>query len=811
MAEEVGSLLTGSDACAEPSLPGAVAGTKTLSISGGAEHAPLHRTTTSTAIKDIAGGVLDEEDEAPSRCACMAEGLKKQVCGFQVPQLLMLLASVGMPSLDAASDWAVTISFYANGDMNWFRIALMIQLVGGCVCGLLFALMIHEDKFEDKRCGKLLAFLLGQLVGIAGLAPICVALLALKLGASGDESKGKEMIQLLKIFKGCELVFEALPQSLLQTYVGTSYGQLNPSGDDFNPLLAGSVALSMVSGGSSILGLEFEARNSKSDVTLRIGSRYGFTTLMLRASQMASIVFWIALLGCGVKQPTVIFAVLAVMLFLWFVMETIGRDSAESMDSKKQRCFCICMNPVTGCCTGDDEDSCPKLVPCHKLEVVPGIKGAVILNTYHLLLVGAMAFYFFKAPHVPNNYAAYPNMTAEVGLPGDLYEDNYFDCRERTSGLYPALLGTVMSLVFCVLSPSMDPKYGAKRCMGLSYEERRERRYQRAIAGLTQQQVTLAEMQAIWRAFDINHDGVLGELDGELWIKQTAVDSSGDYDPGLRRFTDYAEMCEEMGTGTSKFIGAFDTKPATGPTKEQFMLWYGGLTSADKPFVPSENMPGAPFKRGQIIKVVEEENGAARFAQLLADTRDEPEPETEPETEPEPGLTTITLPQVGQKLEAQDLKNLNLTCVATVKAVEGEGADAKVTVTFDGWPGDTYDYTETVTFDGFHPVGWCEANDKPLQAPGSEATAPEDGWPTPFDWPAYLASTDATAVDASSLPGTTSRVAPEPEVEHTLDQLRKMFPIGTCVFYEEGSAGEQYGEISNPVDSDGREAAIRQW
>jgi hypothetical protein len=30
-----------------------------------------------------------------------------------------------------------------------------------------------------------------------------------------------------------------------------------------------------------------------------------------------------------------------------------------------------------------------------------------------------------------------------------------------------------------------------------------------------------------------------------------------------------------------------------------------------------------------------------------------------------------------------------------------------------------------------------------------------------------------------------------------------MFPIGTYVFHEEGSAGEQYGEISNPVDSDG--------
>ena len=46
---------------------------------GGAQS--LHRGT-SAAIVDIAGGALDEEDEAPSRCACMAEGLKKVVEGY---------------------------------------------------------------------------------------------------------------------------------------------------------------------------------------------------------------------------------------------------------------------------------------------------------------------------------------------------------------------------------------------------------------------------------------------------------------------------------------------------------------------------------------------------------------------------------------------------------------------------------------------------------------------------------------------------------------------------------------------------------
>jgi hypothetical protein len=40
-------------------------------------------------------------------------------------------------------------------------------------------------------------------------------------------------------------------------------------------------------------------------------------------------------------------------------------------------------------------------------------------------------------------------------------------------------------------------------------------------------------------------------------------------------------------------------------------------------------------------------------------------------------------------------------------------------------------------------------------------------------------------------------------VEHTLDQLREMFPIGTYVFYEDGSAGGQYGETAMSVNGHG--------
>ena len=60
----------------------------------------------------------------------------------------------------------------------------------------------------------------------------------------------------LKVFKVVELVFEALPQAVLQVYVGVAFGLLDPSGADFDPLLTGSVAVSLLGAGASFTGFE---------------------------------------------------------------------------------------------------------------------------------------------------------------------------------------------------------------------------------------------------------------------------------------------------------------------------------------------------------------------------------------------------------------------------------------------------------------------------------------------------------------------------------------------------------------------------
>eukprot|EP01045_Picozoa_sp_COSAG04_P036475 COSAG04_NODE_8891_length_920_cov_1.512789_2_plen_245_part_01 len=83
-----------------------------------------------------------------------------------------------------------------------------------------------------------------------------------------------------------------------------------------------------------------------------------------------------------------------------------------------------------------------------------------------------MAAVFFEAEHVDNNYA---NKSMPVGGPGSGSgpdDPQYFDCHERTSGLYPAYLATALCVVLQPLYVSLDPEYGIKCMRGKSWEEK---------------------------------------------------------------------------------------------------------------------------------------------------------------------------------------------------------------------------------------------------------------------------------------------------------------------------------------------------
>eukprot|EP01045_Picozoa_sp_COSAG04_P005468 COSAG04_NODE_254_length_18809_cov_8.025869_26_plen_564_part_00 len=81
-----------------------------------------------------------------------------------------------------------------------------------------------------------------------------------------------------------------------------------------------------------------------------------------------------------------------------------------------------------------------------------------------LILVSALcAYVFFEGEHVDNNYA---NKSMPIGGPGSGSgpdDPQYFDCHQRTSGLYPAYLVTALCVVLTPLYAALDPELGWER------------------------------------------------------------------------------------------------------------------------------------------------------------------------------------------------------------------------------------------------------------------------------------------------------------------------------------------------------------
>eukprot|EP01045_Picozoa_sp_COSAG04_P032426 COSAG04_NODE_6352_length_1349_cov_1.920800_1_plen_368_part_10 len=368
-----------------------------------------------------------------------------------------MLAACTLPISEAATDWSVVYQWFLAGDTGWFKIGLSINLVSGAISGLILGWMLLDGTaglglivpYGGMKWWKALP--LGLLVGLPGLAPPAWAAIALY---TKDVEEGP---QILKAFKAAELVFEALPQSILQcvpysrvsasllprirgsersllrrTYVGVAYGRFDPSGPEFSLLLPVSVAVSLLGAGSTAFGFEVMFRNEEGEgpSPFSLGSRYGIVALLLHTVQAAALIFWIALLGCAVKGGAWWAMLLAVLVFFGMVGEAAYRG-----DTDTGRCLYSFIH------LGQPGDT---------------LRGALLWGAVHLSLVGGMAAVFFETEPVDNNYA---NESMPAGGPGSGSgpdDPQYFDCHERTSGLYPAYLATALCVVLTPLYLALD-------------------------------------------------------------------------------------------------------------------------------------------------------------------------------------------------------------------------------------------------------------------------------------------------------------------------------------------------------------------
>mgnify|MGYP003329760103 CR=1 FL=1 len=91
-----------------------------------------------------------------------------------------------------------------------------------------------------------------MLCGMPSLAPLAHTAMILAKENIGDSS---HQVKAVRVFKAMELYFEAMPQAVLQVYVGVAYGKLDLS-SDMDYLLAVSVFISLLGAGVTAAGFE---------------------------------------------------------------------------------------------------------------------------------------------------------------------------------------------------------------------------------------------------------------------------------------------------------------------------------------------------------------------------------------------------------------------------------------------------------------------------------------------------------------------------------------------------------------------------
>ena len=421
------------------------------------EYSPL-----APAAVDESAEVTEEQEKAPSRSGCLFALRAWKVRGFRLPELLGLLASLVLPTADAGLDWAVIYYvWYAAGHAYWLHVGLAVRLTCGVATGLrLGALLAREDGL-----GWGPGVLLGLLLGVPGLAPAAVAARALYQ----RDSAGVEKLLSCKM---TELALEA-PQTIMQASYGVIFGLFDPASIDF--LLAISVAVSLVNAGTTASAFGSAERGVHG---AGLCSRYGLVALVLRTAQAAALVFWIALLGCAVKGWAAVAVLLSALVCRGMVAEATSRSHAKS--SAEAIAWSMCHLMLVGLMAavffGDQrtEGWMAVSISMAWIVVVCGRNLHVYCQDPHdafplphtiacsVLLMAAAMGLFVTAEHMDNNYA---NNSMPVGGPGSGSgpdDPQYFDCHERTSGLYPAYLATALCVVLTPLYLALDPEYGCR-------------------------------------------------------------------------------------------------------------------------------------------------------------------------------------------------------------------------------------------------------------------------------------------------------------------------------------------------------------
>eukprot|EP01043_Picozoa_sp_COSAG02_P009000 COSAG02_NODE_299_length_25349_cov_53.762020_2_plen_388_part_00 len=368
--------------------------------------------------------------------------------------------------------------------------------------------------------------------------------------------------------------------------------------------------MSLLGAGATIFSWEAHVRASRKGGG-GLASRYGAVALPLRTAQVAALVFSIALLSCAEKGWAGIAIVLGMSWVVAMGLESSARAWRWSgLDHYQYTALGPCaahLGLVGGMAAvffGDEQ-----------AEGWAGAAVALVLIGIPMLLIGrcclcaaikekdicesvclmicalvcvppiltGMGYAFFTAEHMDNNYA---NKSMPMGGPGSGSgpdDPQYFDCHERTSGLYPAYLATALCVVLSPLYAALEPTHGIGCLRGQSREEKNEELRAKVIskAGAVSSKerdeaVLEARIEAVWRWADTVEDGEIGTIELRRLASRVGVAQTDD-DPTAEDQEKYEDMRGRLGLGASESIDHDAFTAACRARPDSVEIWFDEL------------------------------------------------------------------------------------------------------------------------------------------------------------------------------------------------------------------------------------------
>lgn len=356
--------------------------------------------------------------------------MEYSVRGVTVRSLLIVAQQMVMPVVQTILSWSVTVQWYRSGNTSLATASAAIHILSGILMGLVFARNLTHSQF-GVQARWYYAYPVGLLVGTPGLAKPAATFVVGLYAPNVDIALHTQ----LPLFEITSLTAQTLPLAILKTSIGFVYG--------WSELILVSLCVSVMSAGVTVFRWEALARDDVK--SLRVWTRYGVATVMLRTTQASLLLSCCAILECTNTGLAIVAVVIGLCSYCGIVFEPTFR-----VDGLALRVSIVCL-------------------------------------MCFFVTIGSVIALFMSIEPEDNNFQ---NTSLPPGPPG---HPQHFDCRDIQYEILVSAL--VLVAILSPLSWVMDPLTGVKGCRAATWNEQIEADSD----GLNCDQIADLKLAAVWR------------------------------------------------------------------------------------------------------------------------------------------------------------------------------------------------------------------------------------------------------------------------------------------------------------------------